>query len=219
MYFAPRAFLAGGVLPAQAEIYGLAALVAFKFKGEGRVRVKRRMNQIRHVHHWCVADNPLYLRAVLPCRFGLRLLAPLVVEVNSEPPDGAAVNIEIGIRGGHRRRRARRLVDGQPQIVAVGIGYQMVARQALPYRLSQVAFQCVPRVVFLLHGRFGARGRRVREAERVNGILKDEYSLDATFADYGQAQRACAEAITLYNTRRPHMALGLKTPTEAHRAA
>jgi hypothetical protein len=25
-------------------------------------------------------------------------------------------------------------------------------------------------------------------AERMNGILKDEYSLDATFADYGQAQ-------------------------------
>ena len=56
-------------------------------------------------------------------------------------------------------------------------------------------------------------------AERVNGILKDEYLLDAIFADYGQAQRACAEAIALYNTRRPHTALGLKTPAEVHMAA
>jgi transposase InsO family protein len=56
-------------------------------------------------------------------------------------------------------------------------------------------------------------------AERVNGILKDEYSLDATFADYGQAHRACKEAVRLYNTRRPHWSLGLKTPEEVYKAA
>ncbi|MDR3351361.1 MAG: IS3 family transposase, partial [Prevotellaceae bacterium] len=56
-------------------------------------------------------------------------------------------------------------------------------------------------------------------AERVNGILKDEYLLDATFRDHQHARRACAEAIRLYNTRRPHWALGLKTPEEVHRAA
>jgi transposase InsO family protein len=56
-------------------------------------------------------------------------------------------------------------------------------------------------------------------AERVNGILKDEYSLTATFGDYCQAYRACKEAISLYNTHRPHWALGFKTPEEVHRAA
>jgi transposase InsO family protein len=56
-------------------------------------------------------------------------------------------------------------------------------------------------------------------AERVNGILKDEYLLDATFTDQRQAQRACAAAIQMYNTRRPHCALEFKTPEEAHRAA
>lgn len=56
-------------------------------------------------------------------------------------------------------------------------------------------------------------------AERVNGILKDEYVLDATFTDYRQAQQACAAAIQMYNTRRPHSALGLKTPEDIHRAA
>jgi transposase InsO family protein len=56
-------------------------------------------------------------------------------------------------------------------------------------------------------------------AERVNGILKDEYLLDATFADCRQARRACKEAIALYNTRRPHSALGYKTPEEVHHTA
>lgn len=56
-------------------------------------------------------------------------------------------------------------------------------------------------------------------AERVNGILKDEYLLDATFIDYEHARRACAEAIKLYNTRRPHWALNFKTPEAVHQAA
>ena len=56
-------------------------------------------------------------------------------------------------------------------------------------------------------------------AERVNGILKDEYLLDATFRDFAHAKRACREAIELYNTRRPHWSLKLKTPEEVHKAA
>ena len=56
-------------------------------------------------------------------------------------------------------------------------------------------------------------------AERVNGILKDEYSLDATFSDCRQAHQACEEAVELYNTRRPHWALGFKTPAEVHQTA
>lgn len=55
-------------------------------------------------------------------------------------------------------------------------------------------------------------------AERVNGILKQEYWLDATFPNSVQAQQACAQAIRLYNTRRPHSALGLKTPVQVHQA-
>jgi transposase InsO family protein len=56
-------------------------------------------------------------------------------------------------------------------------------------------------------------------AERVNGILKDEYLLDRTFKDLSAAQKACREAVMLYNTRRPHWSLKLKTPDEVHRAA
>jgi transposase InsO family protein len=48
-------------------------------------------------------------------------------------------------------------------------------------------------------------------AERVNGILKDEYLLDRTFKDLAHAQKACKEAVMLYNTRRPHWSLKLKS--------
>jgi putative transposase len=53
-------------------------------------------------------------------------------------------------------------------------------------------------------------------AERVNGILKQEYHLDAEFADAQTALRAVRQAISLYNTRRPHMSLGYRTPAEVH---
>lgn len=53
-------------------------------------------------------------------------------------------------------------------------------------------------------------------AERVNGILKQEYWLDATFATRGEARQATVQGIYLYNHRRPHTALGFKTPEKAH---
>ncbi len=56
-------------------------------------------------------------------------------------------------------------------------------------------------------------------AERVNGILKDEYLLDSVFGSYRDALNACREAVELYNTRRPHWALNLKTPQQVHQAA
>ena len=49
-------------------------------------------------------------------------------------------------------------------------------------------------------------------AERVNGILKDEFDLDAIFACFTTAQATVASAIHRYNTIRPHYSLGLQTP-------
>lgn len=56
-------------------------------------------------------------------------------------------------------------------------------------------------------------------AERVNGILKDEYNLDARFRDKAQADRAIAQAIELYNHHRPHLSLQMRTPAKVHHAA
>ena len=51
-------------------------------------------------------------------------------------------------------------------------------------------------------------------AERVNGILKDEFDLDATFSSMTEAQHAVAHAIETYNTIRTHGSLQLQTPQQ-----
>ena len=49
-------------------------------------------------------------------------------------------------------------------------------------------------------------------AERVNGILKDEFYLDQTFTNVAHAKRAAKNAINLYNEVRLHLSLDYKTP-------
>ncbi len=56
-------------------------------------------------------------------------------------------------------------------------------------------------------------------AERMNGILKAEYNLDATFRTKTQARSAIAQAIDLYNKDRPHTALQMRTPHQVHNQA
>ena len=57
------------------------------------------------------------------------------------------------------------------------------------------------------------------QAERLNGILKQEYGLGATFADKAEAYEAVQQAVWLYNHRRPHQMLGNKFPMTVHAAA
>ncbi len=54
------------------------------------------------------------------------------------------------------------------------------------------------------------------KAERVNGILKQEYGLGGTFRTKDLAKDAFTQAITLYNHRRPHKALGYRIPADVH---
>ncbi len=49
-------------------------------------------------------------------------------------------------------------------------------------------------------------------AERLNGILKHEYFLDARFKTKREARKAVEDAIRIYNTRRLHEKCGYKTP-------
>jgi putative transposase len=56
-------------------------------------------------------------------------------------------------------------------------------------------------------------------AERVNGILKQEYGLDETFISGKLAIKAVKEAIRSYNMERPHWSLNLATPEQMHKAA
>jgi transposase InsO family protein len=54
-------------------------------------------------------------------------------------------------------------------------------------------------------------------AERLNGILKQEYGLGVSLRNKKQALRAVDEAVALYNTRRPHVALNFEPPEKRHR--
>jgi putative transposase len=56
-------------------------------------------------------------------------------------------------------------------------------------------------------------------AERMNGILKQEYGLDETFLSASGAGKAVKEAVLSYNTDRPHWSLKMATPQQMHKAA
>lgn len=53
-------------------------------------------------------------------------------------------------------------------------------------------------------------------AERVNGILKDEFNLDTKFKTKQQAIEAVKQSVYIYNAHRPHWSLKLRTPQESH---
>lgn len=53
-------------------------------------------------------------------------------------------------------------------------------------------------------------------AERVNGILKDEFALDSDFDTFELAQNAVDRAVATYNEQRPHGSCDNLTPEQAH---
>jgi transposase InsO family protein len=57
------------------------------------------------------------------------------------------------------------------------------------------------------------------KAERVNGILKQEYEMDRTFRTKAQAKAAFQQAVWLYNHRRPHLMLNYQFPAAVHAEA
>lgn len=55
-------------------------------------------------------------------------------------------------------------------------------------------------------------------AERVNGILKNEFLLHRA-ADLHEAKRMVAQSVQIYNQERPHLSLKMQTPDAVHRAS
>lgn len=53
-------------------------------------------------------------------------------------------------------------------------------------------------------------------AERVNGILKTEWLDQMVFTGVREARRQIAQVIDIYNNERPHMSIGMLTPSQAH---
>ena len=55
-------------------------------------------------------------------------------------------------------------------------------------------------------------------AERVNETLKYEFGLKRKFVDLKEVRKAVAQAVWLYNNKRVHWSLGLKTPQQVHQS-
>jgi len=53
-------------------------------------------------------------------------------------------------------------------------------------------------------------------AERVNGILKDEFLLDQTLPSLKVAKELVRDSVRTYNFKRRHMSINYKTPNEVH---
>lgn len=53
-------------------------------------------------------------------------------------------------------------------------------------------------------------------AERINGILKQEFSLDEVFEDTVQAEKHVNQSIRIYNSQRPHLSCHMLTPVQMH---
>jgi transposase InsO family protein len=53
-------------------------------------------------------------------------------------------------------------------------------------------------------------------AERVNGILKYEFSIGEGFKNHASALSEVKKSVFIYNTRRPHRSCKMLTPENAH---
>jgi len=53
-------------------------------------------------------------------------------------------------------------------------------------------------------------------AERVNGILKQEFLLGVKLPSHYMAKRMVKEAVQIYNEERLHMSIGYVTPQQKH---
>jgi putative transposase len=56
-------------------------------------------------------------------------------------------------------------------------------------------------------------------AERVNGILKNEFDVDQIFESFSCAKNHVEQAIRIYNEKRTHWSLDLRTPSEVYASA
>jgi transposase InsO family protein len=54
-------------------------------------------------------------------------------------------------------------------------------------------------------------------AERMNRTIKEEFGMDRTLKSKQQLRILVEEAIFLYNNKRPHLALNMKTPDQVHK--
>ena len=53
-------------------------------------------------------------------------------------------------------------------------------------------------------------------AERMNRTIKEEFGMDRKMKNKQQVQKLVEESVLLYNHKRPHLALKMKTPEQVY---
>ena len=53
-------------------------------------------------------------------------------------------------------------------------------------------------------------------AERVNGIIKNEFFPKRVYQNHKEAEKALSKIINIYNSKRPHSSVNYFTPDQAH---
>ena len=54
-------------------------------------------------------------------------------------------------------------------------------------------------------------------AERVNGIIKNEFYPKRVYQNHKEASKALSRIIDIYNSKRPHSSINYLTPEQAHK--
>jgi len=118
-----------------------------------------------------------------------------------------SLNIEGGLRALKQAMRGKSNLEGSIHHSDRGIQYcSNLYTELLTNKRMQISM--------------AAKGNPYENAvaERVNGILKEEFLLSETFKDDKDAIKATIEAINTYNTERIHMSIDYKTPEEKYKA-
>lgn len=112
---------------------------------------------------------------------------------------------------------------GALNALRMAVGAEGVKEGLIHHSDRGIQYCCTDYVVFLEGAKIGISMTENGDpyenavAERVNGILKDEYGLNDTFADYLAANEAVKTAVHKYNNIRPHASCNYLVPAEAHK--
>jgi putative transposase len=187
-------------------------------------RVKRRMSTTNSKHRFYIYNN--LLKGLDEITFNQALVADityietmrgfcylaLITEVYSRKVVGYDLSQSLGIEGSIRALKMAIATTNAPP--------------GMIHHSDRGVQYCSKAYVRLLKERhmqisMAEKGNPYENAiaERMNGILKEEFLLDQVFPSFLHAKKAAKEAIHLYNTKRPHMSLDYQTPDEVYKKA
>lgn len=134
----------------------------------------------------------------------------LVTDLYSHKIVGACLHPDLSVRGtltALQQALAARRYPHRPLIHHSDRGLQYAAREYVGLLESQGV-----QLSMTQHG----DPYENAVAERVNGILKDEFGLGDTLPSFAQAAALVARSVRAYNELRPHSSCDFLTPSQAH---